>query len=137
MQAVVDSPGWAEQVARNPRARDQLLAQAPDRFIETMQRWASFFIPSDTSPVPGMSPADFKRLRMPVLLFRNGRSDLAHTRRTSEWAHELIAHSVMREPPWPDTEWNDRSTAAVTAGRGLFEGWPAMAPAILEFTGER
>jgi pimeloyl-ACP methyl ester carboxylesterase len=134
MAAVADAPGWAEQVRRNPKARDHLLAQDPDAFIETMQRWASFFIPSPVSPVPGMAPADFARLSMPVLLFRNGKSDLAHTRRTSEWAHELIPHSVLKEPPWPDEEWNVRSAAA-TAGTGaLFEGWPALAPEILAFT---
>jgi pimeloyl-ACP methyl ester carboxylesterase len=136
MGAVAAAPGWAEQIQRNPKNRDYILAQDPDRFIETMQRWASFFTPTDTSPVPGMSPADFARLTMPVLIFRNGKSDLSHTRRTSEWVHELIPGSVLKEPPWPDHEWNDRSVeAAHFAGQGLFKNWPMMAPHILEFTG--
>jgi pimeloyl-ACP methyl ester carboxylesterase len=137
MEAVAAAPGWAMQIARNPKNRDIILAQDPDAFIERMQRWATFFIPSKDSPVPGMTPADFARLKMPVLLFRNGKSDLSHTRRTSEWVHELIPHSQLVEPPWPDQEWNNRSAAMRTEGRGLFEGWPALAPALLEFSARR
>src|SRR5262249_52884218 len=85
MAAVAALPGWSQQIQRNPRNRDIILAQDPQRFMETMERWAVAFLPSPTSPVPGMSPEAFARLRMPVLIFRNGKSDLSHTRRTSEW----------------------------------------------------
>ena len=133
MAAVAELPGWSEQIARNPRNRDILLAQDPQRFIETMERWAMAYMPSKTSPVPGMSPESFARLRMPVLVYRSGKSDLSHTRRTSEWVHELIPHSEMREPPWPDEEWNNRSGYAMKHGSGHFAGWPLLAPAILDF----
>jgi 2-hydroxy-6-oxonona-2,4-dienedioate hydrolase len=135
MAAVADSPGWAEQLQRNPKNRDILLAQDPQRFIETMERWALAYMPSTTSPVPGMSPESFARLRMPVLVYRSGKSDLSHTRRTSEWVHELIPHSELREPPWPDDEWNNRSGYAAKHGSGHFAGWPLLAPAILDFMG--
>lgn len=134
MAAVVQLSSWAEQIRRNPRNRDIILAQDPERFIETMERWALAYMPSQTSPVPGMSPEEFARLRMPVLIFRNGKSDLSHTRRTSEWVHELIPRSQMIDPPWPDDEWNTRSAAAMKTGSGHFAGWPAIAPAILDFT---
>jgi pimeloyl-ACP methyl ester carboxylesterase len=134
MEAVAKLPNWAEQISRNPGNRQRLLDQDPDAFIEKMQRWASFFLPSSASPVPGMTPADFARLTMPVLLFQNGKSDLAHTRRTSEWVHELIPHSRLIDPPWPDQEWNIRSMAALEQGRGLFENWGALAPELLVFT---
>jgi len=134
MAAVADAPSWADQTARNPRNRERLLAMDPGAFIKTMERWASFYLPSELSPVPGMSPADFARLTMPVLIFRSGKSDVAHTRRTSEWVHELIPNSTIVEPPWPDDEWNRRQ-AAKSQGRGLFENWPALAPQLLEFTG--
>ncbi len=133
MAAVADLPGWSEQIQRNPKNRDILLAQDPDRFIATMERWALAYMPSKTSPVPGMSPESFARLAMPVLIYRSGKSDLSHTRRTSEWVHELIPHSELREPPWPDDEWNNRSSYAMTHGSGHFAGWPLLAPAILEF----
>lgn len=136
MEAVAALPNWAEQIERNPRNRDYILSQDPDVFIETMQRWASFFTPTKDSPVPGMTPDDFAKLTMPVLIFRNGKSDLSHTRRTSEWAHELIPGAKLVEPPWPDSEWNDRSAeAAPFGGKGLFKNWPMMAPHILDFSG--
>jgi pimeloyl-ACP methyl ester carboxylesterase len=134
MTAVAEAPCWADQIKRNPRNRDIILAQDPERFIETLQRWALAYAPSDSSPVPGMSRRDFTRLHMPALIFRSGKSDVSHTRRTSEWVHELIPHSEIVDPPWPDREWNNRLLAQ-KQGRGLFEGWPALGPAILEFTG--
>lgn len=135
MKGVAALPIWAEQIQGNPKNRDILLAQDPDAFIATMERWATFYLPSETSPVPGMTPADFAKLRMPVLLFQNGRSDLSHTRATSEWVHKLIPHSELRDPPWPDNEWNERCMSVTPDGRrGLFAGWPTMAPSILDFT---
>lgn len=133
MAAVAELPGWSEQIQRNPRNRGILLAQDPERFIEAMERWALAYMPSKTSPVPGMSPESFARLRVPVLIYRSGKSDLSHTRRTSEWVHELIPHSELREPPWPDDEWNNRSGYAAKHGSGHFAGWPLLAPAILDF----
>jgi pimeloyl-ACP methyl ester carboxylesterase len=129
MAAVAALPTWAEQIKRNPKNRDIILAQNPQKFIETMERWAMFYVPSKSSPVPGMAPEDFARLRMPTLIYRSGASDLSHTRRTSEWVHELIMQSKMIEPPWGDEEWNHRSGTPT-----LFAGWPALAPAILDFT---
>jgi pimeloyl-ACP methyl ester carboxylesterase len=138
MAAVAQSPAWAQQVERNPRNRDILLKQDPGQFVATMERWAAAYIPSQTSPVPGMTPEDFARLRMPVLILRNGASDLSHTRRTSDWLHELIRHSLLRDPPWPDDEWNQRM-AALAEGRatGLFVRWPLLADEIVGFTGLR
>jgi pimeloyl-ACP methyl ester carboxylesterase len=136
MEAVARLPGWSEQIRRNPKNRNILLAQDPARFIETMERWALSYMPSESSPVPGMSPADFARLRMPVLVYRSGKSDLSHTRRTSEWVHELIPQSRIIEPPWPDNEWNVRSEYAMKHGSGHFAGWPAVAPQILDFTSD-
>jgi pimeloyl-ACP methyl ester carboxylesterase len=133
MAAVAQLPIWSLQIQRNPRNRDIILAQDPDRFIETMERWAVAYLPSPTSPVPGMAPAEFAQLRMPVLIYRNGKSDLSHTRRTSEWVHELIPQSRLIEPPWMDDEWNQRSGTAMKTGSGHFAGWPALAPSILDF----
>ena len=132
MQAVADSPFWADQLRRNPQGRETILSQDRERFIETMQRWALAYASSERSPVPGMAPEDFARLTMPVLILRNGRSDLSHTRRTTDWVHELIPGSRLADAPWPDDEWN-RRLLAQKEGRGLFENWPVLAPQILDF----
>lgn len=135
MEAVADMPFWADQIRRNPGNRDIILAQDPVAFIATMQRWAKGFAYSDTSPVPGLKAEDFARLTMPVLIFRSGESDISHTRRTSEWVHEMIPHSKLIEPPWGDQEWNERSVAAHSGqAPGLFVRWPLLAPYILDFS---
>jgi pimeloyl-ACP methyl ester carboxylesterase len=133
MEAVAALPSWRQQIQRNPRNRDILLGRDPDQFIERMQQWAHAYAYSEQSPVPGMSPADFAKLKMPTLIFRNGKSDLSHTRRTSEWVHELIPHSKLIEPPWSDSEWNERSMVAPGPDRALFASWPKLAPYILDF----
>lgn len=135
MEKVVELPSWADQIRRNPRIRDILLRQDPDEYIETMQKWGKAFAYSDESPVPGMGPDDWARLTMPVQVFRSGKSDMAHTRRTSEWVHELLPNSQMFEPPWGDQEWNYVSTFPddIAKRRGRFERWPLIAPLVLEF----
>jgi pimeloyl-ACP methyl ester carboxylesterase len=135
MEAVAALPSWADQISANPRTREILLAQDPDTFIDTMQRWGIGFAYSDTSPVPGMTAEDFHRLTMPVLVFRSGKSDMFHTRRTSEWVHELLPNSILREPPWGDQEWNYVSTFPIDLvnRRGRFERWPLIAPPVLRF----
>ena len=133
MEAVAALPGWADQIARNPKNRDIILAQNTDTFIDKMQQWAAAYGYSDSSPVPGMAAEDFARLKMPVLVFRSGKSDLSHTRRTSEWVHELISNSTLIEPPWSDQEWNNCTTIPNAPGRGRFERWPVLAPMLLDF----
>jgi pimeloyl-ACP methyl ester carboxylesterase len=135
MEAVAELPSWAEQIGRNPKMRDILLAQDPDTYIDTMQRWAAAFNYSDQTPMPGITAADFAKLTMPILVFRSGKSDMAHTRRTSEWVHELLPASTLSEPPWGDGEWNYVSTFPIDPAnrRGRFERWPLMAPPVLEF----
>jgi pimeloyl-ACP methyl ester carboxylesterase len=133
MEAVVQLPSWADQISRNPRIRDILLAQDPDDYIAVMQKWAQTFNYRDDTPMPGMTDADWAKLTMPILVFRSGKSDMAHTRRTSEWVHELLPNSTLREPPWGDQEWNYVSTFPIdnAARRGRFERWPLMADNIL------
>lgn len=135
MEAVAALPSWADQIARNPRIRDILLAQDPDQFIAVMQKWAATFLPREDTPMPGVAPEDFARLTMPVLVFRSGKSDMAHTRETSERAASLLPNCTMQEPPWGDQEWNYVSTFPndVEARRGRFERWPLIAPQVLEF----
>jgi pimeloyl-ACP methyl ester carboxylesterase len=135
MAAVLEATSWAEHLQKNPAAKKALAAMDPSRFIDIMQRWASAYVPSDISPVPGMKPRDFARLTMPTLIFRSGVSDLSHTRATTEWVHRLISQSVMLDPPWNDDEWNYRSgeTASGTEGHTLFRSWPKLTPIILDF----
>ena len=134
MEAVMEATSWAENFAKNPKARETILKMDPDRFIAIMQKWASAYVPSDISPVPGMRPVDFARLTMPALVFKSHKSDLSHTETTSLWVHRLIPHSVLAIPPWRDDEWNYQSgETAAGKGHSLFTSWPKLAPVILDF----
>jgi pimeloyl-ACP methyl ester carboxylesterase len=134
MAAVMEATSWAEHFAKNPASRDRIRAMDPDRFIEVMQKWASAYVPSLVSPVPGMRPVDFARLTMPTLVFKSHKSDLSHTETTSLWVHRLIPHSKLVIPPWRDDEWNYQSgETAAGKGHSLFTSWPKLAPVILDF----
>lgn len=135
MAAVAALPEWADSIRRNPGNRARILSQDPERFIETMQRWGASFFPTPGSPVPGMTAASFGAIRVPTLVLRSGKSDLHHTRKTSEDVQALIAGSTLAEPPWPDNEWISRQ-AARAKGEGLFQNWPRLAPQILDFAGK-
>ncbi len=135
MEAVAELPNWADQIRRNPKNREIIRAQDRDTFIQTMERWASFYLPREDSPVPGMSPDDFARLKMPVRIYRNGESDLSHPPQTTREVHELIPHSQLVEAPWADDEWNRRCSHAMKTGEAIHFGcWPELAPDILAFT---
>ncbi|CAN7665835.1 alpha/beta hydrolase [Phenylobacterium sp. LjRoot225] len=132
MEAVAALPDWQEQLAKNPGARDHLLAQDPWTFIDTMQRWCAAFFPTPGSPVPGLSPAEAAKMQVPVMVLRSGKVDLYHTREVSEAMQRLIPGAQIAEPPWGDDEWYVR-TDAQARGEGLFGNWPALVPQILEF----
>lgn len=133
MSGVAKLRAWKEAIANNPANRDRLLAVDRGEFVATMRSWIDHYIPNPDSPVPGMSPADFAALTIPVTVLRSGTTDLHHPRETSEWVHALIPQSKLTEPPWGDDEWNVRGDTSVSTGSSLFEGWPALAPEIAAF----
>jgi pimeloyl-ACP methyl ester carboxylesterase len=135
MEGVVGLPEWAEVLERNPRNRDRFLKLDPQEFIATLERWMRVYCPDPSSPMPGLSDEDLAKFDVPTLVFRSGVSDPHHTRATSERLHELIPHSQLVEPPWPDDEWKQRGIAAREGTGALFERWPLLAPRLLEFAG--
>jgi pimeloyl-ACP methyl ester carboxylesterase len=133
MEAVVALPEWEEVLTRNPGNRARFLALDPHEFVETLERWMLVYCPTPGETVPGLPDDACAGLSIPTLVFRSGASDPYHTRETSEQLHRLIPGSQLVEPPWGDTEWNERSAAA-REGRGhLFERWPLLAPQLLDF----
>ncbi|MGE3691706.1 MAG: alpha/beta fold hydrolase [Novosphingobium sp.] len=134
MEAVTKLTAFAEPLQRRPEARAELLAQDPAQFIATMERWAEAFVPQKDSPVPGVSPADWANLKMPVLIFRGSENDMYHNRRITDWAHRLIPHSEYVDSPWDDNAFARRMTEAAQGGGSPLVDWPMLAPAIAEFT---
>ena len=133
MAAVAELPEWSEVVARNSVNRDVFLAEDPRRFIATLEQWMLAYCPRPGELVPGLPDDQARAIDVPALVFRSGASDPHHTRETSERLAKLLGRSELVEPPWPDTEWNQRVDAAQSEGTGLFERWPRLGPQLLDW----
>jgi pimeloyl-ACP methyl ester carboxylesterase len=127
MAAVADLPEWSEVITRNPRNRQLFLDQDRKEFIATMERWMAAYCYSDDEAVPGLSNDEARRIAVPALVFRSGGSDVNHTRATSERIAELLPNTQLVEPPWGDTEWNERMAEGPAR---LFHRWPLIAPQL-------
>jgi pimeloyl-ACP methyl ester carboxylesterase len=133
MAAVAELPEWGEVLERNPANREVFLAEDPRRFIATLEQWMLAYCPRPDELVPGLPDDRARAIEVPALVFRSGASDPHHTRETSERLAALLGRSELVEPPWPDTEWNQRVGAAQSEGAGLFERWPLLAPQLLDW----
>lgn len=137
MEAVVALPEFAENLSKNPANRERMLAMQPDDFAAAMERWGPRFLQPDDSPVPGLTAVDFGTIEVPTLIFRSSATDLSHSRRATEWAHELIPNSRLVEPPFGPDEWNEAHINSQKTGENLlFANWPKLAPPLLEFMSE-
>jgi len=138
MEAVVELPQWQEVLEKNPANRERFLAMDRREFLELMDRWMMAYCACDEGLVPGLDDADVERLAIPILVFRSGESDMAHTRKTSERVAAGLPGARLVEPPWGDTEWNDRSAVfAQTPDAGLFVGWPQLVPQLIAWADEK
>jgi pimeloyl-ACP methyl ester carboxylesterase len=126
MTAVAELPEWHEVTERNPANRQRFLDQDPEEFIATFQRWMRAFTPGADELEMGIDEAQVRRLDLPVLIFRNGVSDMNHTRATSDRLASVLPSARVVDPPWPDTEWVDRRAS----GEVGFARWPLLAPAL-------
>lgn len=133
MAEVVALPGWQEPIVRNPGNRERLLALDGEQFIATMTCWAEAYFPSPDVPIPCLTQVDLASIAAPVMVLRSGRSDMHHTRATSEAVAALIPGARLAEPPWGDREWVERLVANLKGEAPLFSRWPLLAPMILDF----
>ena len=131
MQAVAALPEWQDVINRNPGNRQRFLDQDPLEFRRTLLRWMEAFIPVDRLAA-GITEEDARQLDVPVLIFRNGVSDMNHTRTTSDRLAELVPRARVVDPPWPDSEWIDRRVR----GSNVFINWPKLAPQLHEWAAE-
>jgi pimeloyl-ACP methyl ester carboxylesterase len=131
MEAVVALPEWATVLERNPGNRQRFLDQDPKAFIATMERWMRAYCTHNDElfPDPDLSDAKLRALDVPTLIFRNGKSDMNHTRAVSDRLAELLPDARTVDPPWLDTEWIDRRAA----GEVGFIRWARLADGLLEW----
>jgi pimeloyl-ACP methyl ester carboxylesterase len=138
MHAVVELPQWQEVLEKNPRNRDRFLSIDRQEFLQVMDRWMIAYCACDEGLVPGLTDADVERLAVPVLVFRSGVSDMAHPRATSERIASGLEQARLVEPPWADSEWNERSAEYAATGNttGLFVRWPLLVPQLVDWADE-
>ena len=129
MAAVVELPEWQEVIDRNPRNRQRILDQDRAEFIATMQRWMAVYCPNDDEVVPGLTVAAANALDVPALVFRSGESDISHTRATSENVARNLPNAELVEPPWGDSEWNER----MQDPHALFVRWKLLVPTLVDW----
>lgn len=137
MEAVVALPEWAEVLERNPANRARFLAQDPQAFIATMERWMTAYAPGADDVVPGLPADDARGFARPALVFRSGASDFHHPRTTSERIAAALPGARLVEPPWGDREWRERQderNRGVTAG--LFVRWHLLVPQLQAWADE-
>jgi pimeloyl-ACP methyl ester carboxylesterase len=132
MEAVVALPEWKEVLERNPSNRGIFLEQDRKQFIATLERWLLAYCPLENQLIPGLPDADARRVKVPVLVFRSGASDVHHTRETTERLAALLPTSKLVEPPWGDREWIERGQSAQKGG-ALFERWHLLVPQLVDW----
>ncbi len=80
LEAVMAIPSFEETFTRHPPNRELLLAQDPQEFIATMERWMEAYCSCSGELVPGLPDDEARALDIPALVFRSGASDPNHPR---------------------------------------------------------
>src|SRR5580698_3423188 len=62
MEAVIQTPYWADRIAARPANRERLLALDPQEFIATMKRWMSAFYHRPDCSLTGVSDEQLKTI---------------------------------------------------------------------------
>ena len=135
MEDVAALPEWKEVIDRNPRNRGRFLSMDPADFKSVMERWMHAYCNCGDPLVAGLSDEEAEGIKVPVLVFRSGTSDIHHTRETSERIAASLPNARLVEPPWDDREWVERQSATQSGGT-LFERWPLLVPQLTQWAEE-
>jgi pimeloyl-ACP methyl ester carboxylesterase len=97
MQAVIETPFWADRIAANPSNRDRLLGMDTAEFIETMSRWSKIFTDGADLPVIGATAEQLAGITCPTIIAAG--DDDTHTPEASQNLHRMIKGSELLPPP--------------------------------------
>ncbi len=129
MEAVAETPFFAERIARNPGNRQRLLDQDPEAFVTTMKRWNRAFFHRSDAALAGVRDEALRALRMPTLIF-DGNDDV-HPPSVSQALARRIPGATLLASPWTNEAWMERFTGRMAGG--VFDLYPLLAPGIFEF----
>lgn len=129
MEAVAQTPFFADRIAANPANRERLLAMEPDVFIAVMKRWNEAFHHDPAATLTGAADTALAGLDLPTLIFEG--NDDVHVPEVAHRMADLIPGAELRASPWSTEEWLDKFTGR--AGGSVFDLYPRLAPVILRF----
>jgi pimeloyl-ACP methyl ester carboxylesterase len=97
MQAVLETPFYAERCQRIPSTRDKLRATDVQHFIATMQRWRQFFLDGADLPVIGVDSATVASISLPTCIIPG--HDLIHPQAIAEQLASILPNSELHYVP--------------------------------------
>ena len=103
MEAVTQTPFFAERIQQNLGNRDRLLGMDVDDFTTVMRRWSTFFTEGAHLPVIGATEEELAAINVPTVIV-SGDDDI-HTPQAAQNLHRLIAGSEFHDPPIAREEW--------------------------------
>lgn len=106
MEAVAETPMFAESIKRNPANRDRLLAVDPVSFVRQMGYWEAFFTTSADLPTAGCRATDAEWASITLPSVVTGGCDPVHPTEAAERIHLLLANSSYHEPVVTLEEWD-------------------------------
>ena len=129
MEAVIETPFFAERIAANPSNRERLLAMDPGEFARVMKRWNASFYYREETPVIGATEEQLRAIRAPTVLFE-GNDDI-HPEESSDALHRLLPHSELAPSPWSREDFMAIFTRRTSGS--VMDLYPRLAGAILDF----
>jgi pimeloyl-ACP methyl ester carboxylesterase len=113
MPAVCETEFFRERIEANPSNRDCLLSMDPQRFIDVMDRWRSYFLKGADMPVIGADEAMLRSIKAPVCVIPG--NDLTHPPSVGENLSRILPSAELHilkpeqmqvdvSPPWDDIE---------------------------------
>ena len=91
MQAVIETPFFAERIAQNSGSRGRLLGTDPNEFCAIMARWRAFF--TADKPVIGATEAELRAIEAPAIIMPG--NDEVHPRAVGENLHRIMKRSEL------------------------------------------
>ncbi|MFM9970555.1 MAG: alpha/beta fold hydrolase [Burkholderiales bacterium] len=106
MQAVAQTPMYAEAIRLNPSNHALLQAIEPLRYVRQMAFWESFFTTSVDLPTAGcrMNDAQWSSIKLPAVV--TGGEDPMHPTDAARRIHKLLAKSKYHDPVVSLEEWD-------------------------------
>jgi pimeloyl-ACP methyl ester carboxylesterase len=97
MQAVAETPFFAERIAQNPGNRERLLSMDTRDFIATMSSWGRYFSEAGDLPVIGATEAELASIQVPTCIVAG--DDDVHPTKAAQDLHRILPNSAYHDPP--------------------------------------